>query len=496
MFKRILFGALALLIGVQPCFAQFPGNGGKFNKGVYTVDYFSTGRFNSQSLLNRLKNVGGGGGGNGGLTFFKDFRGKTANLDADFSVGSGLDTFTRNNVARSCVNAGGVIDKITTANVWCNQGGYYDTTGFHSQGGLMIEAAGTNLLTRTDGTAYAAGLWTGWTQFTTGTIGGTVTKTNSAITDLTSISGATSQRIQYTGIAGDNGRVYVEGTRTASGTVVNGNVVTVSLWARSQTGHSGIALNWPIDFQDAAGANLNFENWNPGTLSTQWRRYSQSFTATDASTDRISVAFGSNASQIQVGESFDQEIYGVNFEIAPYATSWVPTTTAALTRGAEVLSYPLLSNRTEATETIFIRFAPESDFANDGIIRKLTTTDTKERAIQKTSTGDIIFSQPNATDTATAGASSTTIPAANTSYVSASVFKHSSPYVEVYVNGVSQATDTTPDFTDPVWGTYWYLGADTGGAKQLNGIVEAVAIFGRSLSSSEILYVSNLLNSN
>lgn len=431
-----------------------------------------------------------------GLTFVKLFK-SNSGTKADFAIGSPVGTFTRTSSASApatVVKGNGIIDIVTTSDLVRNLGSYYDTNGNTIQQGLMVEASGTNLLTRTDGTAASGGVWTGWTIL--GSATGTITKSNTAIPELTSIVGAKSQRIQYTGIVTDTNKLlYLESTQTLAASVAPGNIVTISLWMRSLTGNTGTLVRPAIDWRDNTGTeiSLTYSSNLLSSLTTSWKKFTVTGTA-PALTDRVS--FPIVIDNIDNGDAVDFEVYAPQLEINPYATSWIPTTTAALTRGAEVLKYETTGNRTAAAETIFIKFAPESVFASDGIQRYLTTSDTKERQINKNASSTKLNSYSNATDNAAVTGVSTTIPAANTSYMSTSVIQHASPYVQSYINGISEGTYTVGDFTSNAWGTYWYVGSALSSASQLNGIIQCVVIFSRALSASEILYVSNLLNSN
>ena len=82
------------------------------------------------------------------LTFYKDYT-RGSSVNADYSAGSGTGTFTATRGATTpatYVDALGVINLVTTSDIPRFQGGYYDSTGFHAQVGLMIEGARTNLV--------------------------------------------------------------------------------------------------------------------------------------------------------------------------------------------------------------------------------------------------------------------------------------------------------------------------------------------------------------
>ena len=159
----------------------------------------------------------------------------------------------------------------------------------------------------------------------------------------------------------------------------------------------------------------------------------------------------------------------------------------------DVLKYAILGNRTAAEETIIIKFTPDTDFANDGVYRTLTATDDKSRTIRKSNA--VINTQfaPNITDSSGSVASADLSILANVSYVLCGTCQGStSPYVILYKNGISGATDTD-NYTIPVWGTSFYIGSGSAGSLQANCSVSSVAFFGRALSSAEVVTASNLM---
>lgn len=233
----------------------------------------------------------------------------------------------------------GVMQKTITSNVPRVSMGFYDTSGWNYSPYLMNESASTNLITRTDGTAFSSGVWTGWSVvgWNLGTVG-TETKTNIAIPELTAISGATSQRIQYTGVAGDSNGDVRCGISTANGAIANGDTVTVSMWVRSQTGSTGVTVKIIQQVRASNNATLssNFSSDILSSLSTSWKRFSYTLTISNATaSNEIAGIFVGN---IDEGDTFDVEIYGVQVEKKSSATSFIPTTSESLTRNAETFT--------------------------------------------------------------------------------------------------------------------------------------------------------------
>jgi hypothetical protein len=161
----------------------------------------------------------------------------------------------------------------------------------------------------------------------------------------------------------------------------------------------------------------------------------------------------------------------------------------------DVLSYPILNNRTAAQETIVIKFTPATDFANDGVARFLTSTDTKTRDINKSSASTVVRIRPNSTDSTACSIDGTTTLLANNSYVVASVAYGPTADVnaELYINKISEGTDSD-NYTTPVWGNKFYIGSTNVGTSQAKCSIAEVAFFNRALTAGEILAVSNIFN--
>jgi hypothetical protein len=431
-----------------------------------------------------------------GLTFYKDYENDTSTLNSSYAKGDGTATFSRTTGdTATYIDSNGVI-QLATDSQPRYAGGYYDATGFHSAKGLMVEAAGTNLIIRTDGTASGSGLWTGWTSSDTG-LDGTSVKSQVAIPELTSISGANAQRVQYVGVAGDTNATVnnlLASTNTANASVAPTNVVTLSFWYKGTfTGLTGqqMTINW----RDSGGTLLSSGGVTLVNSST-WVKLSYTATA-PASTDKVNIK--TYFAGVDENDVIDLQIYGVQFEVSPYPTSFIPTTDAALTRNAEVLKYAIAGNRTAAQETIAIKFMPlGGSFANDGVARRIMATDNTstadERNISKLTSGTVFRFTPNVDQNASVNKDNTTNFQLNTSYVYSATCVNSPSSYAVYVNGSQEGTTGSTAWTENTWGTNMYVGGpvtQSSTATPINGLIQKVAIFSRALGASEVASVSN-----
>ena len=211
-------------------------------------------------------------------------------------------------------------------------------------------------------------------------------------------------------------------------------------------------------------------------LSTDWRRFTVTATA---ATQKCGIKIVTNTDAIYV--------WGSQFENIPFASSFIPTTTATLTRGAETLKYEIIGNRTAATESCVVKLAPgyasEVTTANTAFL----DTDTQRRLFTFGSGTDRVQIFPNVTITINSRIDDIINEAwtANTKMTLGYVIQHSSPYIAGYYNGAADGTNETDhDFPDPDWGTYFWVGSGDDGANQLNGTIFSIAFYDIVLSAA------------
>jgi hypothetical protein len=403
----------------------------------------------------------------GGATFIKDYQ-ATGTLTADYSVGSGTASYTANRDDGSVstyVDASGVIQLQPAVDDTPRfQGGYYDATGFHAQRGLMVEAGETNRATYSGTPENAA-----WVKTN-------ITADNDDAGSSSPDGVATSNRLLATAANGTFVQAYPITGAAAT--------YTASCWLKRKTGTGTVNLG---AVEDGTGKAAK-------TITTEWTRHSVTATTDGDDAGKDPAFFLELASDTDA-----VYIYGMQLEASPYMTSYIPCATAALTRNAEVLKYELAGNRTAATETIAIKFAPEANGSEvaTGIASALSDTDTKRRlfyAIAASTDKSVIFPNfDNTSDRADAGVAIVK----NTSYVLSASLNNAdvNPNTVIYVNGSSAlSTDSNINFNSPGWGTYFYVGSSNDGANQLNGIIQSVAIFSDAKDATAVAAITNVMN--
>lgn len=227
----------------------------------------------------------------------------------------------------------------------------------------------------------------------------------------------------------------------------------------------------------------NGSTWTPVTLpSSGWGRF------------QITQTLANPVVGIRIANQGDSVyMWGGQVEKLAFATSYIPTTSAALTRNAEKLQYANTGNRTAATETAFVKFTPLWNGA-DAVSYRLISNDTKERLIFLNSGTDKIAFRPNSNDSGTASVDTTTTPVRFTSYVVAGVAHGATtdPNETIYLDGTSEASSNT-DYTSPAWGTNFYVGTRSTTGLEAFAIIESVTFYSNVLSAPSIASVTTIL---
>jgi len=395
-----------------------------------------------------------------GATFVKLFNKGT--IDADRSTGSATATFAASRDAThpaTYIDVDGVMQKTTTANAPRYNYGYYDTSGYtaFATSGVMVESASTNLIT------YSMGLDDGdWTSANSSVVAN----------DIVSPDG-TVNADKITTTDADTHRFYQDPT------VVAETTYTFSFFVKA-----GTQTAWKYAIYDVDNSDWITEGTAYTAYTTKWVRITHSFTTPVGCTSINAYALRNSGS---AGTTY---IWGAQLEASPFATSFIPTTTASLTRNAETLKYPIASNRTAAVESCVVKVAPEytHDTANS---KYITAADTKRRIFLFRDAANDVWMYPNLTDSSDSKVDDIINAswAANAEItLGYAIQSTGNPNVAGFYNGVADGTNADTDFTAPAWGTYFWVGTDKDGASQLNGTIFSIAFWSRVLTADEMLW--------
>ncbi len=262
---------------------------------------------------------------------------------------------------------------------------------------LLVEPQRTNI-------SYLSNQFNSWNSKVN------VTTTSAYTTSPEGIQNAT--RLQFT----SSGFMY----NYPSFQQVSGTTYTLSCWVkRNGTGTQSVGF-----FVNGTGG-IN-SAW---TITSEWQRVTYTYTAANNNSVGISGASGADVS-----------VYGWQFEAGSYATSYIPTTSASVTRNADVISKTGISSLIGQTEgTIFFELETTKNlYAYMGVDD--TTANTR---IIFYGTGDNkIYAQMKSGGTTIFSAGSSTI----SGKVKAAVAFNSSNSV-FYVNGVQVNSATGSTFS-------------------------------------------------
>ena len=227
-------------------------------------------------------------------------------------------TFTRASTATR-VNASGLIETVASGVPRLD----YTNSSCPK---ILLEPQRSNLALQSEA------LNTTWTDFGTGT---TVTANATTAPDGTN----TADYVQFPSGSGSDQFVLAQVL-----TLTTGVPHTISFYAKTQT---GTASNLVVRLNGAEAALGQ-------TITTSWQRFTKTLTPLTASDDS---GFKNRPAVSGSGTAINVYIWGVQIEAGAYATSYVKTEAAAVTRLADAASKTGISSLIGQTEgTVFVEF--------------------------------------------------------------------------------------------------------------------------------------------
>jgi hypothetical protein len=251
-----------------------------------------------------------------------DLAGLVPNLDLNFAGTKTLDprvTFTRAS-SGTYVGSDGLIKTAITNEPRFD---HNPTTG--ESLGLLVEEARTNLLT------YSEELDTGWTNAS-----GATWQYSSGVSPADTTTALGVDGLSGTVVLSSGSSLY------KTGVVVSGSTTyTFSVYVKAKAGtFSNVVLR-------LSEANGNSTTSSSFTVTTSWQRIAFTVT-TAAGATSVSTVIGTSSSTANLF------IWGAQLEVGAFPTSYIPTTTATVTRAADVASitgsnFSSFYNQTEGT---------------------------------------------------------------------------------------------------------------------------------------------------
>lgn len=361
----------------------------------------------------------------------------------DFQNSTSLDsriTFTRASNA-TYFNSAGVL---TTAGSGVARFDYNPST--LQPRGLLIEEQRTNSLLQSQDftTTWVAGAST------------TVTANAATAPDGT----VTADRLQLPATSG----TFVRQSFSALATTT----YTISVFARSLSGTSDFALS----FSTFASTTQ--------TATTSWQRFTFTFTTVGAVSDFISINNGNDS------YATDIYIWGAQLEVGAFATSYIPTTTTALTRNADVASMTgtNFSSWYNASEGTFVaQYFPNAVApATTGQTVFNTNDGTSLNAIQLSKRANVDASTRYTTDAGGSGQTFSNLGVFTATQTTTAVAYKVNDFAGIKSGG-SLVTDTlgiVPALDRMV------IGADRLGAGSLNGTIQRLAYYPTRLPNTTL----------
>lgn len=199
----------------------------------------------------------------------------------------------------------------------------------------VIEETRTNYLINSRGSVNnGVDLWTGGWAY-----GSSFTGTPARSLD-SGVYGTTAQHVQYSALTGDTGFKYCTlSYSTPDGSFASGDSATLSVWMKGAVSQSGGApLQIHIQALNAAFQATGIVSLTINPTST-WTRYTLTYPSLPAGTVKIQ-AYGFWFANSVLGDTYDVTVDAMQLEKGAFATSYIPTTTATVTRNADVVTVP------------------------------------------------------------------------------------------------------------------------------------------------------------
>jgi hypothetical protein len=361
---------------------------------------------------------------------------------------------------------------------------YYTSGGTAGCPALLVEPSAQNLIKQSE--AFNNAEWTplGLNAFGSGSVANSTGTTDP-------FGGTNSDYIQENSASGTHIALQINAGS------VSGTNLTLSVFAKS-------AERTQINFLNNAGGGGNATfNLSAGTATlgagvsasiqnygNGWYRCSLTYTPSTTGNFNVQIRLADasgNTSYTGTGTS-GLYVFGAQLEVGSVATSYIPTTTAAVTRNADVISvtgavsgcigqtegtvYAEVDVRKLGIETYFIRI-DDGGATNVMTLRKLDTNNVRSAITAPTTSGTINISSA----TFTAG-------------ILKIAFAYKSGEIALCVNGANLTANGTFSFSAPF--SRISIGSNVTLGTELNDRIRSLAIYTTRLTNAELAALTTL----
>src|SRR5712664_156261 len=364
--------------------------------------------------------------------------------------------------SRSCFSSAGLLVTLS-ANTPCLD---YNPTTLNAAG-LLIEESRTNLLIQS--------------QFASGWTGGNASITQAAAVGPDGVGGSAIKLVEAATTSQHLMSKVTTGTITAGQTVVVGaflkSAERTSAWVLATD--AGFANGFRINVNSTACSIIGSTAFGTGTLVANsatvttlpngwcWATVAGTVDPATTTTPQAAVYLNSGTSYLGDGTS-GMFVYGADLQLGSFRNSYIPTTTATVTRGPDVvqLATSAFPFRSSAQTWIADILAPPA-FSNTGNPRIIGSNGAASAPLFLTSVGAGVsptsFGEYDGTTAVQGGAVSVNVATKLASALNASG-------VSLVKDGAAVATGAAPNMTNLASVTIFAFGADTAGATQAGQI--------------------------
>jgi hypothetical protein len=336
----------------------------------------------------------------------------------------------------------------------------------------VIEEARTNYLVNSYGAANDGSKWTtGW--------GLTNTTSSAPVASIVpGVYGSTAQRLVYTGSSDTNKNVLMTSSAIPKGSFAAGEAATISAWMKGSL--SGCTVDLRTVVYDASD-NLLTGGVSPTfTLTGSWQRFSYTHTSLPANASYVLLRIAILA--IDTGDTIDITIDAVQLEKGAFATSYIPTTTAAAARAACVVTVPTTNWNAAAGTFMGVCGAPPS--AATAVLVNWWKA-ASDLALLRAAAGVVgSYVRTNSTDYYATKAHT------GTAFVAGGIYGDPTT---AYFNG-SAGTPVTPVTMPTGLPTTARIGSLNDTGQFYNAPIQCLPVYNRALTAAEVLANQSILN--